>query len=281
MAWTPRADARPDGLELDRRAVKDAVGAALLALGLSVPILALRTEQNMANQLVLQPALGLCRRRRGAARSGALLSSAGWRSALPPVAAITASRGPTGTRVRGRLSPARAAAGLPFLVLAARRTGGRHQVDRQFRHPDPDLRHARLGPQHRGRPRGPARSRLRRLLRRRRLCLRAARRTHLRLSASGSACRWPACWRPSGASCSAFRCCGCAATISPSSRSRSARSSASSSSTGSTFTSGYAGISGVPRRPFSACPSTPATQGFAAFFGSSSRRSTAPSSSST
>jgi branched-chain amino acid transport system permease protein len=34
-------------------AMKDASGTALLALGLSFPILALRTEQNMANQLVL------------------------------------------------------------------------------------------------------------------------------------------------------------------------------------------------------------------------------------
>jgi hypothetical protein len=49
---------------------------------------------------------------------------------------------------------------------------------------------------------------------------------------SGSACRSPASSPRSGACCSAFRCCGCAATISPSSRWRSARSSASSSSTG-------------------------------------------------
>src|SRR5262249_27154781 len=34
-------------------AVKDALLAALLALGLAVPILALRTEQNMSNELVL------------------------------------------------------------------------------------------------------------------------------------------------------------------------------------------------------------------------------------
>jgi branched-chain amino acid transport system permease protein len=34
-------------------ALKDATGTALVALGLSVPILALRTDQNMANQLVL------------------------------------------------------------------------------------------------------------------------------------------------------------------------------------------------------------------------------------
>jgi branched-chain amino acid transport system permease protein len=36
-------------------ALKEALGAALLALGLSVPILALRTEQDISNRLVLQP----------------------------------------------------------------------------------------------------------------------------------------------------------------------------------------------------------------------------------
>ena len=36
-------------------ALKDATGAALLAFGLSVPILALRTEQNISNELILQP----------------------------------------------------------------------------------------------------------------------------------------------------------------------------------------------------------------------------------
>ena len=56
------------------------------------------------------------------------------------------------------------------------------QVDRQFRHPDPDLRHARLGPEHRRRPRRPARPRLRRLLRGRRLFLRAAGDRHFGLS---------------------------------------------------------------------------------------------------
>jgi len=39
-------------------AVKDASGAALLALGLAVPILALRTEQNISNELILQPRWG-------------------------------------------------------------------------------------------------------------------------------------------------------------------------------------------------------------------------------
>ena len=54
------------------------------------------------------------------------------------------------------------------------RAGRLAEMDQQLRHPDPDLRDARLGPQHRGRPRGPARSRLCRLLRGRRLFLRAA-----------------------------------------------------------------------------------------------------------
>jgi branched-chain amino acid transport system permease protein len=36
-------------------ALKDALGTALLALGLAIPILALRTEQNFSNELILQP----------------------------------------------------------------------------------------------------------------------------------------------------------------------------------------------------------------------------------
>src|SRR5215471_13156401 len=39
-------------------AIKDALGAALLALGLAVPVLALRTEQNISNELILQPRWG-------------------------------------------------------------------------------------------------------------------------------------------------------------------------------------------------------------------------------
>ncbi|MFZ0851672.1 MAG: high-affinity branched-chain amino acid ABC transporter permease LivM [Hyphomicrobiaceae bacterium] len=39
-------------------AVTDALGSALVALGLAVPILALRTEQDMANELILQPRWG-------------------------------------------------------------------------------------------------------------------------------------------------------------------------------------------------------------------------------
>jgi branched-chain amino acid transport system permease protein len=41
-----------------RKAVTDALGTAALALGLAVPILALRTEQNISNELILQPRWG-------------------------------------------------------------------------------------------------------------------------------------------------------------------------------------------------------------------------------
>ena len=40
-------------------AVADAARTAVLTFGLSVPIIALRTEQNMSNELVLQPRWGL------------------------------------------------------------------------------------------------------------------------------------------------------------------------------------------------------------------------------
>ena len=84
---------------------------------------------------------------------------------------------------------------------------------------------------------------------------------------SGSACRSPACSRRSGASCSAFRCCGCAATISPSSRSASARSSAWCCSTGKASPTGRTASPAFRGRPSSACPSTHADDGFAATFG--------------
>ncbi len=82
-------------------------------------------------------------------------------------------------------------------------------------HPRAHLHHARLGPEHRGRPRRPARPRLCRLLRGRRLYLRAARHAFrprlLDLPADRRRCS-PRC----GASFSASPCFGCAATISPS-----------------------------------------------------------------
>ena len=49
------AAASPGAVRTLRSAIVDASGAALLALGLAVPILALRTEQNISNELILQP----------------------------------------------------------------------------------------------------------------------------------------------------------------------------------------------------------------------------------
>jgi branched-chain amino acid transport system permease protein len=49
------ADHPPSALQTVASAAKDALGAAMLALGLAIPILALRTEQNIYNELVLQP----------------------------------------------------------------------------------------------------------------------------------------------------------------------------------------------------------------------------------
>ena len=94
---------------------------------------------------------------------------------------------PRPPRCRAAGAPSRFAASAPilapvalgFIAVYPLALTWRHrrvdQVDRQFRHPDPHLHHARLGPEHRRRPRRPARSRLRRLLRGRRLLLRAAR----------------------------------------------------------------------------------------------------------
>ena len=112
--------------------------------------------------------------------------------------------------VRPRLPPH-----LPDHRDHARGLERRAEMDRQFRRPDPDLRHARLGAEHRRRPRRPARSRLCRLLRGRRLFLRAARQEFRPVVLDPAADR-RASSPPSGACCSASRCCACAATISPS-----------------------------------------------------------------
>ena len=60
------------------------------------------------------------------------------------------------------------------LLCVSLGVAGLAEMYRQFRHPDPDLRDARLGAEHRRRPRRPARPRLCRLLCGRRLFLRAA-----------------------------------------------------------------------------------------------------------
>src|SRR5215475_2151480 len=49
------AEASRGTLRSLKGALIDALGAALLALGLAIPILALRTEQDISNELILQP----------------------------------------------------------------------------------------------------------------------------------------------------------------------------------------------------------------------------------
>ena len=55
---SPVAAARNSPWRWLAAAVTDALGSALVALGLAVPILALRTEQDIANELILQPRWG-------------------------------------------------------------------------------------------------------------------------------------------------------------------------------------------------------------------------------
>ena len=55
MAVDVAAEPRPTASRTIIAALKDALGTALVALGLAVPILALRTEQNISNELILQP----------------------------------------------------------------------------------------------------------------------------------------------------------------------------------------------------------------------------------
>ena len=150
--------------------------------GMFLPLIGFRAVQDIHNELVLEtrwPLLRGVRRlaiagraaswtrsssRRGA-RDAARRAAQGRDRARAGSRAQARSLAPLRDRLRRRLSADRA---------GDRRPRRRGEMGRQFRHPDPDLRDARLGPQHRRRPRRPARSRLRRLLCGRRLFLRAA-----------------------------------------------------------------------------------------------------------
>jgi branched-chain amino acid transport system permease protein len=71
--------------------LKDASGTALLALGLSVPILALRTEQNMANQIVLDERWGYVAIAVAIAFLGRLAYLISTATAKPPVPRVVAA----------------------------------------------------------------------------------------------------------------------------------------------------------------------------------------------
>ena len=164
------------------RALREAAITALIAFGMFLPLIGFNTVQNIHNELVLETRWPLLAALVGIITVGRFISCA-------PDCALARSAAPCGRGNRTPLVAAwRARFGrwlIPFALGFAvvypaaralgRRLSGRGEMDRQFRRPDPDLRHAGLGPQHRGRARGPARSRLRRLLCRRRLFLCAAR----------------------------------------------------------------------------------------------------------
>jgi len=107
-------------------ACRDALTSALLALGLAIPILALRTEQNMSNELVLQTRWGYV--------AAAVLATFALRLAYLLAAPLAARRTPRGLtlRIAGERSTGRAfaAAGLmlllmyPLLVLALAGSAG-------------------------------------------------------------------------------------------------------------------------------------------------------------
>ena len=91
-------------------AVKDALISALLALGLAVPILALRTEQNMLNELVLQPRWNYV--------AIAVLATFALRLLYLLVAAGAARRGQNAAaRIAAPKGVARVIAGLGLIVL--------------------------------------------------------------------------------------------------------------------------------------------------------------------
>ena len=116
---------------------------------------------------------------------------------------------------------------------AAVRAGlDRHRVGAHHQPRDP-VRIPGARPQHRGRLRRPARPRLHRVLRGRRLRVRAPGEPAFQSSPAvlAASCRWARRSPASSACCSARRRSSCAATTSPSSRWASARSSASSSTT--------------------------------------------------
>jgi branched-chain amino acid transport system permease protein len=109
------AEDRPVASRTITAAVKDALGTALVALGLAVPILALRTEQNIFNELVLQPRWGYVAFAVVAAFSARLLYLLfhGATAARPSTPVST----PTAARTRRNLAQTLSKVGLVLLLL--------------------------------------------------------------------------------------------------------------------------------------------------------------------
>ncbi len=101
-------------------AVKDAAGTGLLALGLSIPIIAYRTDQTMSNQLVLSERWGLVAVLVLMAFAGRLiyLLAPSIKFQRKPVAAITAEEGASPLRRAVALAGLALLFAYPFLTIA-------------------------------------------------------------------------------------------------------------------------------------------------------------------
>ena len=164
-----------------QRGIREALYAGAISFGLFFLLIGVKTDQNIRNELILVPRWGLLAIVVGLVMVGRFLIG------RLPAALFRRAQGGAGESPAGRADGKvpvlealvqdrhRRADPLPGRHRDAGRLPGLAEMGRQFRHPDPDLRDARLGAEHRGRARRPARSRLRRLLRGRRLLLRAAR----------------------------------------------------------------------------------------------------------
>ena len=178
-------------------ALRNAAAAGLVAFGLSFPIISYHAESNINNELVLTGRWPLSFGIAAIVFAFVFLrqmARADWRIWFDRVGSIAAG-GMGGALVQAARegegtappSAARVAFGryvgpfmlglvilFPFICPWPPRAGRLAEVDQQLRRPDSDLRDAGLGIEHRGRPRRPSRSRLRGLLRGRRLFLCAA-----------------------------------------------------------------------------------------------------------
>ena len=219
-------------------ALRNALAAALVAFGLCFPIISYHAEANINNELVLTgrwpmsfgvaalvfvfvlfrqmspPDWRVWFDRFGSVAAGGM-GGALAESAREGEGVAPPSRARRQFRQVVRAVRARFRRAVPADHARAARARRLAEMDQQLRRPDHDLRHAGLGPEHRGRAR--------------RACSISATSPSTRSAPipmrccrppsacrSGSACRSPASSPRCGESSSASRCCGCAATISPS-----------------------------------------------------------------
>ncbi len=193
--------------------LKKAFLSALIALGLFSLMVGIRTEAGPTGQLVFWTRFEELAELVAAVFVGSIAVELfrRWLGPLAGTAGLIPKPVQRGVAFAGRF--------LGPVMLGIRPAGPgdllQSALPSRSRHPGADLRDAGLGPQRRGRSRRPARPRLCRLLRSRRLFLCPAV-DHIRPVVLGLPAAGRASSPPYGACCSASPCCGCAATTSPS-----------------------------------------------------------------